>query len=151
MTDRQTHTRETLQMRRNERDYLHPISEPSPESNILNVPRGGQKNRWGPVFKQTTLHREATFQLPNMESCDGSALPLSLFLISSLCLLSFLPHFLGAFAKLARAIISIVTSVRPSVCVCVCVFVCVCMCVCLCVCVWVSIYVCVCVCVCMCV
>ena len=33
----------------------------------------------------------------------------------------FLPHFLGVFAKLARAIISIVMSVLPSVCVCVCV------------------------------
>ena len=32
----------------------------------------------------------------------------------------FLPHFLEVFAKLARAIISIVMSVRPSVCVCVC-------------------------------
>ena len=33
----------------------------------------------------------------------------------------FLPHFLEVFAKLAGAIISIVMSVRPSVCVCVCV------------------------------
>jgi len=30
-------------MRRNERDYLHPISAPLPESNILNVLWGTQK------------------------------------------------------------------------------------------------------------